>query len=339
MGIESPARERGTTGEARPGTDEAVRAGEETGMTEGATMAETTASFTCRNCGATTNVAASRSIRCPFCGSEHVVARPDDPYVVQPEALIPFAVEEERAQTVYREWLGSGFFRPRDLHAAATDHKMRPVFLPFWDCRAEAWSRWTATAGYDRQRQEEYTETEGGQSVTKTRTVTETSWRPAEGEHQATYGRELVSASKGLSQDWVSRLGDFDLGQLQSYRPDFLLGRESEEAALDRTAALAVAGEQIRERERSACAALVPGDRHKDLRVETALSDVEARLLFLPVWMASFQYGGKPYRCVVNGQTGKIGGEAPVSKGRVGLVIGGVVLVVAVIVLLIWLLG
>src|SRR5690606_5574108 len=125
---------------------------------------------------------------------------------------------------------------------------------------------------------------ENGQTVTKTRTVTVTHWRPAEGEHRETYPRELVSASQGLEQSWVDRLGDYEFGQLQSYRPEFLLGRESEEAALDRMAAQQVAGRQIREKERSACARLVPGDRHKDLRVDTILTGQTARLLFLPVW-------------------------------------------------------
>lgn len=308
-------------------------------MSDGTTATiEAAASFTCRNCGATTNVAASRSIRCPFCGSEHVVARPDDPLTATPEAILPFVIEEPKAQEVYQGWLGTGFFRPGDLTRAATDHKMRAVFLPMWECRARARSRWTATAGYDREEREEFTETEGGQQVTKTRTRTETDWRPARGEHEGSYPRQLISASKGLSQDWVQRLGDYEFGQVQSYRPDFLLGRESEEAALDRTSALQVAKGQVEEKERAACAALVPGNRHKDLRVETTVSDQDARLLFLPVWMASFQYGGKLYRCVVNGQTGKIGGEAPVSAGKVWLVVGAVVAVIAVIALLVWLL-
>jgi DNA-directed RNA polymerase subunit RPC12/RpoP len=297
------------------------------------------ASFTCQNCGATTNVAASRAIRCPFCGSEQVIARPDDPLVAQPEAIVPFQVEAASADEIYRTWLGTGFFRPKDLTQASTDHKMRAVFLPFWECRAEAHSRWAATSGIDHQRSEEYTTTENGQTVTKTRTVTETRWRPAQGEHRETYPRELISASKGLAQEWVGRLGDYEFGQLQTYRPEFLLGRESEEAALDEAAARQAAARQIEAKERSACAGLVPGDRHKDLRVETTLSGETARLLFLPVWIASFQYDGKLYRCVVNGQTGKIGGEAPVSKGRVALVIGGVVAVIVVIVLLIVLLG
>jgi len=296
--------------------------------------------FNCNNCGATTDVAATGvTIRCPFCGSEYVIAKPEDPNRPQPEALIPFTVPDTQVQTIYREWLGKGFFRPRDLTQLATNHKMRAVYLPAWECRGYAHSQWWAQAGYNHQHQESYQEEENGQMVTKTRTVTHTDWRPADGHHEQAYPREIVSASRGLPQDWVARLGEFDFGHLQQYNPQFLLGREAEEAALDQTAALETARQQIEQQERDECARLVPGDTHRDLRVNTTVSDLAARLLYLPVWLASFQYKGDIYRCVVNGQSGQIGGEAPVSKGRVLLVIAAVIAALLVIFLLFQLLG
>lgn len=305
-----------------------------------ASGAEGTTSFTCKNCGATTNfVAGNRSIRCPFCGSEYVIARPNDPNTPRPEALLPFAFPDNQVDDVYRQWLGTGFFRPRDLNQLATNHKLRAVYLPLWECRGRAWSHWTAMAGYSYQREESYQETENGETVTKTRTVTETDWRPAEGDHEADYPRELVSASKGLPQDWIQKLGDFDFGYLQSYNPRFLIGREAEEAALDQVTALQAARQQIEEHERQACARLVPGDTHRDLRVNTQVADLAARLLYLPIWLASFQYQGKLYRCVINGQSGQIGGEAPVSKARVALVLVGIAVAILVIFLLFRLLG
>src|SRR5438105_2706870 len=83
------------------------------------------------------------------------------------------------------------------------------------------------TAGYDYQRQEQYQEEENGQQVTRIRTVTETNWQPTNGRHEDTYPRELVSGSKGLPQDWLPKLGDFEFGQMQSYNPQFLAGREA----------------------------------------------------------------------------------------------------------------
>jgi DNA-directed RNA polymerase subunit RPC12/RpoP len=291
-----------------------------------------TVSFTCQNCGATTSaVALGTSIRCPFCGSEHVIAGADDPNAPQPEALIPFAFPDDNVETAYRQWLGEGFFRPKDLRQMAVTNKMQAVYVPIWECRGSAHSQWTATAGYHRE--ERYTTTENGQQVEKTRT--ETDWRPARGTHEGTYDRELVSGSKGLPQDWLDELGDFDWGKLTSYKPEFLLGREVETSALDRTAALQRAREAIADHERRACASLVPGDTHRDLRVETEVPDLTGRLLYLPAWLAAFQYNGKQYRCVVNGQNGVVKGEAPVNTFRVVGLIAAIALVVAIVVLVI----
>jgi DNA-directed RNA polymerase subunit RPC12/RpoP len=302
------------------------------GMQLSPTGADGTTSFNCQNCGATTNVPAiDRTIRCPFCGSEYVLARPNDPNTPQPEALIAFSIAQPQAQEIYRNWIGTGFFKPRDLTQLATNHKMQGVFLPIWECSGNAHSEWWATAGYNRDRQEQYQEEENGQQVTKTRTITETDWHPAQGQHQGHYPRELVSGSRGLPQEWIDKLGDFDFGHLQAFNPQYLLGWESEECALDRTAALQVARQQIEREEQQACSALVPGNTHRDLRVQTQVHDLAGRLLFLPVWLASFQYKGTLYRCVVNGQTGKIGGDAPVSRAKVVfVVIASIAAVVAI---------
>ncbi|HEY8447675.1 MAG TPA: hypothetical protein VIL01_11270 [Thermomicrobiales bacterium] len=299
------------------------------------TATHPTTSFTCKNCGATTAaVAQGTSIRCPFCGSEHVIAGPDDPEVPKPEALIPFSFPDTEVERVYRAWLGEGFFRPKDLRDKAVTHKLQAVYVPVWECRGRAISRWTATAGYDREVEEQVATTENGKPATQTRTTTVTDWRPAGGQHEGEYERVLVSGSKGLPQDWLARLGDYDWGALVSYRQDFLLGREVELSALDRTAALERAKKQIESKERDTCSRLVPGSRHKDLRVDTQVTDLAARLLYLPAWLAAFGYNGKTYQLVVNGQSGKVSGEAPVAKGRVAVVIAAIVAVIAVIVLL-----
>ena len=41
----------------------------------------------------------------------------------------------------------------------------------------------------------------------------------------------------------------------------------------------------------------------------------------VPVWISSFKYKEKTYQFAVNGQTGKVGGKAPVSALRVILAI------------------
>ena len=51
----------------------------------------------------------------------------------------------------------------------------------------------------------------------------------------------------------------------------------------------------------------------------------------LPIWVSSFQYNGKVYQFMVNGQTGKVYGKTPVSVWKVILVVGLIVLAIALI--------
>jgi hypothetical protein len=53
--------------------------------------------------------------------------------------------------------------------------------------------------------------------------------------------------------------------------------------------------------------------------------------VLFPVWIASYRYGDKIYHFLVNGQTGEVQGEAPISWIKVALVVGFVVIVFAVI--------
>jgi DNA-directed RNA polymerase subunit RPC12/RpoP len=296
-----------------------------------------TISFTCSNCGATTNaVALGTSIRCPFCGSEHVITAPVAPGLPSIESIVPFEIPDNRVDTLYRQWLGEGFFRPRDIAEKATSHQMRAVYVPIWSCAGSAQSNWSASAGYNRQRQESYTRTDSdGKSVQDTRTVTVTDWRPASGDHADDYDRVLISASKGLPQDWIQRLGGINWQKEIKYDDQYLFGREAETPSIDRASALNFATEEIKEREHDACRNLVPGDTQRDLRVNTRVIDVAGALLYLPVWLGSFQYNEKVYRCVVNGQTGTVSGEAPLSKGRIAMVAVAVLVVIAIIVVIV----
>lgn len=301
--------------------------------TPGPAAAAPSQQISCRNCGATTDFEVTANVlKCAFCGSEQVVAQPSDPNRPTPESILSFVVEEEQARAAYREWLGNGFFRPGDLSKSASLREIRAVFLPFWAFDARANTQWTAMSGRHRTSVRQVQTVVNGQTVLRDQQVQETDWFPASGDHVGQYTWELVSASKGLEQAWVDAIEPFNFGELREYDGKYLLGRGAEEAALDRAQAEDVARKLIEAKEQSECARLVPGDTHRDLRVSTALEDVAARMIFLPVWLAAFAYKQKVYRFVVNGQTGKVTGEAPLSYFKVALVVGAVALVILLII-------
>lgn len=298
--------------------------------------------FRCKNCGAEVAVDLDqRSYTCAFCDSHYVVEFTLEEGGRQPpEFVIGFAVTPEKAQQQFRRWLGrNSWFRPSDLQAAQVEEKLKGVYLPFWAFSMLAESDWSADIGEYWWKTETYTTTENGKTVTKTRRVRRTEWWDLSGRHHHYYSGYLVSGSRGLPQADAERIKPFHLAALTRYEPYFLAGWLSEEYSIGRDEALQQCQQEFYRREQDNVAAHMPGDSYRNLRVTTRFGNVNSDLILLPVYLLSYRYGKKLYRFLLNGQTGKVAGEKPVSLWRVALAVGAGLLVVLVLVLLIALFG
>mgnify|MGYP000022477409 FL=1 len=60
----------------------------------------------------------------------------------------------------------------------------------------------------------------------------------------------------------------------------------------------------------------LPYDQYTPTHQHVALTDKSARYALLPVWMLTTQWQGKTYTFAMNGQTGRMVGDLPISKGR-----------------------
>jgi hypothetical protein len=293
--------------------------------------------FRCQNCGAEVAVDPDqRSYTCAFCDSSYVVEfTPEQTDRQPPEFVIGFAVTPEQAMERFRRWLAqSAWFRPGDLKTAKIAEKLRGVYLPFWSFSMLAQSRWSASIGEHWYRTETYTTTQNGKTVTKTRTVQETEWWPLSGRHHRYYSGYLVSGSRGLSQQEADRIKPFHLAALKRYEPYFLAGWLSEEYSVERDQALATCQQEFYRREQQNVAATLPGDTHRNLRVETRFGDINSDLILLPVYLLSYRYRDKLYRFLLNGQTGKTAGDKPLSWRKILLAVGAGIAAVLLVILL-----
>jgi hypothetical protein len=299
--------------------------------------------FRCENCGAEVTVDPQhRSYTCAFCDSTYVVEfSPEESNRQPPEFVIGFAVTAEQAQEKFRRWLNeNSWFRPGDLRAARVEERLRGVYLPFWSFSMLAQSDWSARIGEHWWETETYTTTDkDGKTVTKTRQVQRTEWWNLSGKHHRYYSGYLVSGSRGLAQQEAKRIKPFHLAALKRYEPYFLAGWLSEEYSVQRDEALVTCEREFYRREQENVAAHLPGDTSSDLRVDTRFSDVNSDLILLPVYLLSYRYGEKLYRFLLNGQTGKVAGEKPLSVRRILLAVGAGLLGVLILVLLLTLLG
>ncbi len=295
-----------------------------------------TQSIKCENCGATICYSArERSLTCPYCDSNYVVeASTED--TVRPEGVIPFTVTREQASARFREWLGSGFFRPGDLVERARPDRMRGVYLPYWSFSCTTESSWSASAGYT------YTETvtrrvedADGTVREEEEEVEKTRWEPVTGTHRKAYEHVLVPASRGLDEKLLSAIEPFHMKELRPYDPDYLAGWEAETCAVDQDEAWTRGERRVKYRIEREVEEMVPGDKCKDVQVSTTFSDVAATLVLLPLWISAYNYEDKLYRFMINGQTGEVQGEAPTSKTKLFILIAVIIAVVVAIVMMV----
>ena len=280
---------------------------------------ESQKSSSCQDCGAAVSFGIRvTSTRCDFCGSAHVLPQEEMRRLIRPQSLVPFVVAQEGATEAHRGWLGKLWFRPSDLMARSKLSDIAGVYVPFWTFDALVDSSWTAQSGTYYYVTESYTARDSsGKSVTRTRQVRKTRWRPAWGDRRDSYDDVLVCASRGLPEKLVTRLETFDTKALVPYAGEFLAGFKAEEYAVDLDEAWQRAVRIIEDGQYHRCASDVPGDTQRFLQVHNSFSEETFKHVLLPVWIAAYRYKDQVHRFLVNGQTGEVTGTAPWSWWKI----------------------
>jgi hypothetical protein len=274
----------------------------------------------CKDCGATVNVAPNENtVKCSFCGSHQVLQQQADPNLIRPESLVPFKVAKEQGHDLFGKWVRSLWFRPSNLKHMGKVQEINGLYVPFWTFDAIVTSQWSAERGWHYTVTETYTTTENGQTVTRERQVTHTRWESASGWRRDGFDDELVCGSKGLPPQLVVKFSTFNTKELVPYQPEFLAGWRAESYAIDLMPAWQIAQQRMSVTQERRCAGDVGGDTHRSLSVHNTFNNVTFKHVLLPIWIAAYRYNNKPYRFLINGQTGEVVGEAPWSIIKITL--------------------
>lgn len=288
----------------------------------------------CSSCAAEfTLQGEERSRPCPFCGAPVVVdAHPADR--IRPGAVLPFKITAAEARERYRSWLGRLWFAPGGLkRQAATDRGLSGMYVPFWTYDCGTTSRYTGERGEDYFTTETYKTQENGKSVTRTRQVKKTRWWPASGTVSRHFDDVLVLASNSLPQRHAERLEPWDLGALAPYDAGYLSGFGSETYQIDIAGGFDIAKTKMEPEIRRDVAHDIGGDHQRIHSLTTQHSDVTYKHLLLPVWLATYRFGGKPYRFLVNARTGEVQGERPWSWLKIAGLIAVIIAIIAAIII------
>jgi hypothetical protein len=281
-------------------------------------MALAPVELSCESCGAKLVVEATRrTARCPYCDSPSVIDRPATPDRPDPVFAIGFSIDGTSARHNLRSYLKGHRWAPPALRLA-TAERVEGLYLPAYLYSAVADSRYRALIG------ENYTEMEYDARKKTTRRVTKTEHRELAGRHRCYVEDLFVTASEGIPNVELEGIEPFDLGGLRRYAPDVVSGWISEEPSLSRDASLEAAREESRNRVQGRLRGFMPGDSHSRLQSATELTDEAMDLVLLPVWVCAVRWrtDQPPIRLLVNGQTGEVSGEVPVSWAKIAAAVG-----------------
>ena len=289
----------------------------------------------CNNCGADSVLdESSASAECAFCGSSQIINQ-DSSAGIAPESLVPFKISKNAAIDNFSKWIKKRFFAPGALKSNYRKEGISGVYIPYWSFDANSDSNYRAEAGTYYHETENYTVEKDGKTETRQRQVRQTRWRNVHGNFSKQFDDVLVNASRQVDHKLIKNLEPFNLNELVQYQPDFLAGFLAERYSIGLKEGWENAQQGLERQLHDDVKKFINADEVRGLSVNTVYNDVKYKHLLLPVWISTYLFNNKVYKFMVNGQTGKVHGESPVSFWKVAGLIAVIVIVFGVIILIV----
>lgn len=283
----------------------------------------------CPACGAQTRFDAHLvGDRCAFCASPLLLEQAHVERLIQPQALLPFALDRTAAQQVFARWVASRWFAPNALkRSVGSADGIRGVYAPWWTFDAATLTTYRGERGRRRTVQDVQTSA-GGQQTRTQRTVVD--WLPAAGAVRVDFDDILVAGSPSVPTHLARVLDRWDLARLRPPAPELMAGFAVEVYRIGLEPGFAQARGRMEPAIEAAIRRDIGGDEQRIHGRHTLLDDIRFKHLLLPVWIGSYRFAGRAYQVVVNGHSGEVEGDRPYSWVKIAAaVLAGLLLVAA----------
>lgn len=262
--------------------------------------------YHCENCGAEIITEAdTTATNCEFCGAPVVLA---DRLTgkLAPHEVIPFAISKERAQEAFRKWCRNGRLTPKGFMTANRIKSITGIYVPFWLYDTETRAKVRAQA-------------------TKVRSYTSGDYIYTETDHyelyrdvELHYSKVPTDASEKMDDQLMDTLEPFHYKDLKEFKMPYLAGYIAEKYNFDDKELFPRLEEKISpyinnyvRSTMGGYSTIVPTSEQVDTKKK------RASYALMPVWMVYYDYENSVHTFAMNGQTGKVVGRPPISKGKV----------------------
>lgn len=260
----------------------------------------------CPNCSGEVPVTEHTSAtQCPYCDNYLIFnERVENEY--EPKLIIPFQVGKEKCKEIIREKFKKCLFAPTDFLSEVRLNGMQGVYVPYW------FYDYDTNCSFQ------------GEGV-KVRTwisgkmqYTETSHYAIRRNMDVDFRKLPADASEQMPDEIMDLIEPFQYGQMEAFKPEYMSGFYGEKYNMN----FAVVESRVKQKLQRDVENMMKESYAGYSSVKTVSQNInvknsEVNYGLLPVWKYIYKYKEKEYPFYVNGQTGKIVGMAPISKGKV----------------------
>lgn len=279
--------------------------------------------ITCKVCDVETICDALQVVNnCPYCGSNQV-KEACAVNSLAPNKVCSFEINDTQAAEKFQIWLKRKWYVSKVAKLSARTEAFKRVYLPYWTFNSKTSSRYTAKYGKYRQVKDK------NGNVKR-----EIDWFTVSGFYQELIGDHLISATSRYHENIMGKIEPFNIANSKTYRAEVVSDSLVELYSIGMKDGWGHAKKEIHSHLDEKIKEKIKQEHHADvvsqLKFSTNHDSITYNFLLLPVWQSSYRYKKDIYHFMVNGQTGEVGGEAPISAWRIT---SAIFLVMAVIVI------
>lgn len=281
--------------------------------------------YNCSSCGAEiVTDGTTAATFCYYCHNPVILSgRLSGEY--NPDYVVPFAIEKEKAVDIFRLWMKKKRFVPKAFYSEDQIEKISGVYFPYmlYSCRAEG----RLNASGDRVR----VWVSGNHRYTETQTF--------EVKREGSMPVKFVprNALKKANRELVEGVLPYETEKMKNFSMAYLSGFLAERRDMGEQEF----GDEVKAEVRSFAQDSLRNSitSYDSLRVESndiRLKDEAWEYALLPVWALTYRDEGRDemYYFTINGQTGKVCGKLPVDKFKLSLLFAEIFVPILIVMLI-----
>ena len=280
--------------------------------------------FVCNSCGGEiVGDANTAATSCPYCGNPVVMAGrlAGD---LKPDFVIPFKLDKNAAKNALKQYVGKKKFAPNTFKSENRLEEIKGIYVPFWLFDSDA----QASVSYD---------------ATRVRTWSDSKYDYTETSHfdvfragNMRFMNIPVDGSSKMPDELMESIEPFNFNEAVNFQTAYLAGYLADKYDVTMEQSIGRANERIK----ASCEDTLRDTVNGFATVTTKNSFVQtqnglAKYALYPVWILNTDYKGEKLTFGLNGQSGKIVGDIPVSKAKLAGLFAGITAVATPLIFLV----